>query len=458
MSLKALAADYRAVKRQGGAAWDEVVQLGRAAKRAGRQQGRSAFGPKTRDVQRTVQKQAKATLWDRSASMSPLTRALFLAEHAALQRGNLSHSISVARKQEQLDGAERKRKLQSKATTLELWHTTLGQRQVDDFLAHHVAAGLQRDTLRAVPSSVSTVIEQHTTPRAEPTQAAAWASHSKSSNVSVSLQKEWAERHRMILQRDSPPINTANLESKCRYYGYCVCSTTGRQILQLRNGVLAAMKRVFHSQEKKALLIGGRIVIRLCQTGVQARGSSDPAAVEEDHWLHVSAMYLKPYRPTFTRLKRIDCPAHDDLALNRVHLQVNSVCPNWKKKPRQACPQQSQPKGFLVMSVFEAEQLFLSKFQTLHLQAPRASPPQKERQWIHVSGEVVGEFCTAFVALEALGREHSWTITTFRKAGAGHDFCPCTFWCWRHTSYLASTAASTETQGEGSSPGCGSRG
>ena len=322
--LQQLAVEYRQAKTAGGAAWASVAQVGRAAKLAGRKRGRSAFGPKTRDVARESLKQARTALWARTADMEPLTRATYLAEHGALQKGNLAHSLAIARKQQQMDGAARRKALEEKKATLTAWQDSVGKQQVGYFLAQHAAVGLCRTSLVAVPSPVAVSIEELPAPKDEAIQGAAWASHSRSSNVGISLQREWEERHSTVLQKDCDDIMTPNPDTKCRYYGHCVCSAPGRQLFQLRNAVLAAMKLQFGSKEGRDSLCTGRVVILLKGQAMSLETDLDEQGDEEinEHWLHISAMYFKPYRPSFTRLARIACPAHEDATLDRVHLQV----------------------------------------------------------------------------------------------------------------------------------------
>eukprot|EP00971_Amphidinium_carterae_P281577 5590228-Amphidinium_carterae.1 len=76
------------------------------------------------------------------------------------------------------------------------------------------------------------------------------------------------------------------------------------------------MKQCFPGKAMRQKLLEGVVVVKFA--GKHADG------IAVDHYFHISAMYLSPYRPTFLHLLSVDCPAYESSADHRrVHLQVS---------------------------------------------------------------------------------------------------------------------------------------
>ena len=170
--------------------------------------------------------------------------------------------------------------------------------------------------LTALPSQQFTACEVAFEDVRKATGIASWAAvHSRSSNLRTCLLKSWTQHSRTLDEASLPamPEDKGPRESACVKYGFCVCSSAGKDIFRMRNRVLEFLKLNFPRGHKEArrLLIDGHICLQL--TGVA--GPDKKAApwtklagelLDEDEtaevvsgelWWHIGSQFLRPYRP-----------------------------------------------------------------------------------------------------------------------------------------------------------------
>ena len=112
---------------------------------------------------------------------------------------------------------------------------------------------------------------------------------------------------------------------ECAKAGCCVCSGDGRLLRSFRNSVLRAFKAACPPQSAdRSSLVAGDLVLRL--TSQAGDGALDAVAEEHsvaDVFLHVSLMYLKPFRPTFHRVKPVPPPLGEAVEGSRIFVKAH---------------------------------------------------------------------------------------------------------------------------------------
>ena len=160
------------------------------------------------------------------------------------------------------------------------------------------------------------------TPIAFPHFTAAVALHLRAQDVCSdrqqsyeSLAEEWDRQHLGIRSRDLGNAKTV-AHTACQDAGFCVCSARARWIALFKARAMRALKDASPpASTHRELLISGRVLLLWSPTVPEQRGvgSADPSGsstavgdgVVEDSYTHVSLMYIKPWRPTLTKMARI---------------------------------------------------------------------------------------------------------------------------------------------------------
>ena len=227
-----------------------------------------------------------------------------------------------------------------------MWTTVIGQAELkadehslEDFQqtkgAEAVARALEampalrRYSLKLVPIGRHTVLEL--TPdqiQQRATRLASWACGQRGSNVGSNLDRLWAERHQTITEPSaSQAEHGQHPSSKCADAGVCLCTGAGLGLKQLHNALLRMMKRRFQGKAKQELA-DGLYTLRLFADRA-SEDSALPAAEgshDEEHILHLSLMYWKPYRPTFHKLVRSERPKGEaDFPAEWVYVQAHCL-------------------------------------------------------------------------------------------------------------------------------------
>lgn len=133
-----------------------------------------------------------------------------------------------------------------------------------------------------------------------------------------SLRESWARDHRMIMSSECKPLpeGTGDTEDgKCLRFGRCLCDERGRRVKLLGNSLLKLLK-VFCPARSSARdrLVNGELLIHLAgrhaaqpgqrnAPGNDAPTASGATASGQSVTLHVSLMYLSPWRPTYQRMQ-----------------------------------------------------------------------------------------------------------------------------------------------------------
>ena len=161
--------------------------------------------------------------------------------------------------------------------------------------------GLSPQDLTPVPSVAGQCFSVNTTGVEFASRAVAWASQNyKHSNLGISLEKEWVQRHCPVMHHEAPALHEKPLPKKpCLEAGVCVCSAEGKKVARFRSQLIRSMKATFKDKPLRDKLAQGDIVIHL------HAALEEPDPQQRDSlafWFHIGAMYFSPYRPTLHRL------------------------------------------------------------------------------------------------------------------------------------------------------------
>eukprot|EP00971_Amphidinium_carterae_P341798 6480794-Amphidinium_carterae.2 len=365
-NFRALAAGYRQVLATDPARLKQLRDMGAAARmvaknRAGK---RSAFGPTAREVQRTALKKVRQALWQQSCALSPLEKAIFITEHSLVQRGDMAHALRVARTVQRLDGATEREKVEKQKEALAAWRDAAGACALEEFKSLLPELATQDLKMLPVPCSRGLALELPAIARPSASMAAAWASSTRTTQLSSALQQLWEEMHIPVKHEDMD--HAVKKVSDCCLAGRCLCCAGGKLLVQFKREVHKVMKAHLGTAACKCRLGQGAYVFKFNMAGedtinnLHVPDSNDAAVL----WLHVSLMYWSPYRATFAKLKPVPCPGGEIECDGRVYLQVCVM------KPKDADgdtddsdPSLGEPKGWTsfccpaawVVSILEVE-------------------------------------------------------------------------------------------------------
>eukprot|EP00971_Amphidinium_carterae_P348669 6490620-Amphidinium_carterae.2 len=320
-NFRALAAGYRAVVATDPRRLKVLRDVGAAARvvaksRSGR---RSAFGPTAREVKRTAFRRARQALWQQSSALNPLEKAIFITEHSLVQRGDMAHALKVARTVQRLDGAAEREKVEEQKEALAAWREGAGELSRQEFQALLPEFARQDLQLLPVPCSRGLALELPAVATPTASMAAAWASSTRSSNLSGSLQQLWQEMHVPVKHEQMEhPVKQV---SDCCQAGRCLCCAEGQRLVQFKKQVHKVMKAHLGNAACKSRLGQGGYVFKFSMPGVESTHHLGHNGAEV-LWLHVSLMYWSPYRATFSEVKPVPCPASELECDGCVYLQV----------------------------------------------------------------------------------------------------------------------------------------
>eukprot|EP00971_Amphidinium_carterae_P228582 4533811-Amphidinium_carterae.1 len=291
---------YRAFKATGGDAVEnlqKVAHAAHAAARSGNVKGRSAFGPTTREVERSTQKKMRLCGRGAECCHCPIEQQCW---QIMLPCRNLLGEVPCLWPGGNNNWMEGKPMPDTRKTQLCYVN---GQKA----WAGHTAS------MSPLPCTQGVCMEFPPVASDRATLAAAWASHSRVSNLSKVLEQEWTGMHLPVNEEAvlPPPPPFQGAPRKCWSHGMCVCSAAGKGLLRMRVAMHKVMKASFFTKTDKDALYGGLIVFRFFTMSDVSTSSEGSTAVVQEHWYHCSMMYWRPYRATFTALDSCVCPTSD---------------------------------------------------------------------------------------------------------------------------------------------------
>ena len=153
-NLKEVAQRYKAHMRRGAHTLQASNDLGKLATEVGSSilPGNSSFGPKSRQVFRTLQKARRQGLLKMTAGMSIPSKASFLANMTSIPRGGLSNAIAEAKKLMRLEGQQKKQDERGHVECLKKWQNNHGKPHLQGLLVANLACQVDKEHMLPMPS------------------------------------------------------------------------------------------------------------------------------------------------------------------------------------------------------------------------------------------------------------------------------------------------------------------
>eukprot|EP00971_Amphidinium_carterae_P175667 3481791-Amphidinium_carterae.1 len=358
-NLAVMATEYRHAKLHGSAEYLLACRVAKAGGVNGRHlqsKSTSCFGIKGREVRRAGIKCKRKAFWQRTRSLPLHERSKQLAEQGDLHGYSVNEAMTFGRTLERLDAKKTRQDLQNAAATLRQFEETLGAEQLKSFLAAVPGLKAQKPVLTPVPVETGVCFAIGPGIEESISQAVAWASSSRTTNLPQGLAREWSARHEPVGAHEfHQGASKENRANTCRLAGMCVCKGSGLQLRKLARAIRSCMKKACPGAAATNPLAYGSIVVQLVSEGTSATihaTGKDP----KSYWLHVAAMYFSPYRPTYHALVEA-APGLDG------HIPVagsSNLCLLFKSRPaariiyRRSCFQQWLERTIIEEREYEA--------------------------------------------------------------------------------------------------------
>lgn len=324
--LAQVAAAYKEGKRTRSADFQRATAMATAVKQArlwGVRRKGSAFGSNSRDVRRSQLLDMQRVLLAKGQGLEPEARAASLSDDVLAVGLRLSDALAIARGAGRLELSRQRAADDALMEELVGYRSTEGAALIEEL--RQQAPGLEACELQAVPGPCPCVEVQP--PDFEKiTDAVAWA-QANAKNLGASLEAAWKQAHRPVSAKASANDGAPHADevtSPCLIAGMCICSGGGRKTAQIAATLLANMKRMFPVNSRgRKLLLEGFIVLKL--TG-EPNDDYEAALADEggfvQTYLHVGLMYLKPFRPTFAKLRTAPDTGEAPFAAGRQYVQA----------------------------------------------------------------------------------------------------------------------------------------
>eukprot|EP00971_Amphidinium_carterae_P202492 4017824-Amphidinium_carterae.3 len=234
-------------------------------------------------------------------------RAAILAQ-SVVQPADLEEALATATQHKFFDGAHDRAVKQEQISKLAAFDKNHSLDVLNMLQSTFPAYPWDSKKLVLLPGSGPTVLLP-ALPSVDATQALAWATSSRASNLATSLEAQWVSGHQLLQQTDCKSCNTVPVPKQpCRQAHTCICDQAGKLLLKFKNKVIAAMKAHFKTKEDRSLLTKGEVV--LCLQRLEPCQHDEVGEQPNVVWLHISHMSLSPFSPVFSTLKRLDDAEH----------------------------------------------------------------------------------------------------------------------------------------------------
>eukprot|EP00971_Amphidinium_carterae_P352908 6492769-Amphidinium_carterae.6 len=304
-NLSLLAKAYRDAKVNRTAEFLMCCRVASVGKVQGKQlkhKSTSCFGIKGREVRRASMKQQKQGFWQRTRGLAVHERSSVLAAQGHMHRHSLRDAMTYGRAQERLATKQSREDIQKAADILREFESTTGKQQLNDLLSALPDLRDEKSLLTPVPVEMGTCFALSTGIDKTISKAAGWAASSRKTNVSQSLYQEWQSRHEPVEAHPSVHMPKDEKPHPCRLAGTCICTGEGILLRKLAGSIRASMKRACPGLAASNPLTSGNIVLQLLGESPSTQNDTRSQHHRQSLWLHVSAMYYSPYRPTYHEL------------------------------------------------------------------------------------------------------------------------------------------------------------
>ena len=344
--FRAVSREYRAAIREGGVAARQAEQVGAAAAAVKKATGRSGLGPPLRQIRRSRAAEALRLGGRRvlPSTASAMARSTAGDQPVVFpQPQSLQTQLRVVRAEAKRQSRVASIKQQEEQALIQEFQQEEGPALVEAGLSGLPELLTLAPVVRALPHPPLQCLELSFDRVAEATAIATWShKHSRTSNLKLTLEEDWSRKNRVIFPAPQQAgVGTAPEVSKsaCLQHGVCVQSPGGKKSLALRNAFLRELKSLCPRSHahNRACLLQGHVFFCLKGTApsttwsgwahaaesLLAESQPKPLLQEGEHWYRVGLHYLKPYRPTLTKLQHMEALEDNKHVLRQRH---NYLC------------------------------------------------------------------------------------------------------------------------------------
>eukprot|EP00971_Amphidinium_carterae_P147820 2930043-Amphidinium_carterae.4 len=301
--------------------------MGQSAKDKGRTIGLrnsgSHFGLTGQQLKRMRLKQKRKQLWEKTHKFSKAERAAALAADADADIGAL---LATARTQVYLDGCARREAERLQQERLNNFAGSIGKDRIKKLLTTFPSLSpFLSSSILALPVANSSSFWVPGVASTCVCHALAATSASRMSNLNQKLDQEWQEYHSTVQEDDSAALGSRAATSKCKQFGYCICTGRGKSVYMRRNQILVNCKKTFPNKEQKQFLT--RADAFFCLRSAEPCSHGEGETKQQTMWYHVAAMSLNPYEPTMQLMWHLPEHFENNVLEQRCVLQAPAIGP-----------------------------------------------------------------------------------------------------------------------------------
>lgn len=281
----------------------------------------TAFGLRCCRKQRAAaEHKLRIALWNRCQALPPDDRALALVDMRLpmnpMDSAGFLTTMQCARGAHRWSKAMQRGDEAAELENLMAWRASHGQRPLD-----RLAGQTNSEEMRALHGKLLPLpmpnVAAFRLVAADPemTRMAAVGAETIKGNLREVVAEDWERRHSLIMEDDARPLTTGKegqepKRSSCFLAGVCLCSGEGPKLQSLTKRVYAAFKAAFpHGSSGRAHAMNGFVVCHLRSSpgaALPKRQRHQRVGVEcEEVWFHIGLLYLKPFRMTFSEMRRV---------------------------------------------------------------------------------------------------------------------------------------------------------
>eukprot|EP00971_Amphidinium_carterae_P231626 4596777-Amphidinium_carterae.1 len=320
-SWQVLSTSFHEAKDSHNAAFVEAVAVGQVATARHKEFGVPSFGGKTRDILRKKRREALAHApphagIDSVSASSVKVSSAFGQEVSLALHLDLAQELKLVRSHKRDEAKAAATKTWAEWEDLTKFREEVATEQLARVMDHLPAQVACNVDFKPVPHVSFTCMEMLFENVSLAEKLCGWAvEHSRNSNIKKALELSWQRRLQTVGHCGSANGNSeksGQIITSCRKHNFCVCSSSGKEVLAFRNEVLRVLKEAYPKKfaGPREKLMNGHVCLRFSpvETVTPAHrellewmGHGDQEIAEV--WYHLGSIKFKPYVPTYQVLQ-----------------------------------------------------------------------------------------------------------------------------------------------------------
>eukprot|EP00971_Amphidinium_carterae_P110152 2182108-Amphidinium_carterae.2 len=303
--------------------------LASARKKAG---SRGGFLATARQVQRMLFVEAVHVMSNKMGAMSLTEQAQEVAAFAVRHQKN-ANAVTIARMVSRHKQAVKNAAHETDLHFIHQFQETLGQEQLRKAHIHMPPTADHR--LHPIPAGDLMALEVEYTPAVDlAVKGCAWFSGKRDCNLGKHLSHCWDEEHEVVDADSCSAAPKPQAPKKCWQLGYCICHGEGMVVHSLVSRSKKLVREHFKVGMNRHMLVNGSVFLEFTKVDACVGAASSTSQPHDQIILHISLMYLSPFRCTFMLCKEVPNP---EPFLYQAGLQPMYVEAVFAQEKRQGC-------------------------------------------------------------------------------------------------------------------------